>query len=211
MGVELKETNTSPIGRPSSLSTVRRTTEKGSGGTWSRSSWNSATSSSGKMPSPDERIWPSLMYVGPRRSKATRKRRDRPARERSVPRSLSHQASSALPMRTHTATTRAGLGRSVEETSWRASAAACARRSSTPTRSGPDWRQGIEAGSTVQGPRRVNAPMARSGESPSSGSREVCGPGVCPFSTTAEGAKGSPGSVPSVGVSVVTDASMATP
>ena len=61
MGTRSKETNTSASGRPRSSSMVRRTVEKGSGGTRSRSSRNSSTSSSGKMPSPDEMIWPSLM------------------------------------------------------------------------------------------------------------------------------------------------------
>ena len=60
-GTRSKETNTSARGRPRSSSMVRRTVENGSGGTRSRSSRNSSTSSSGKMPSPEEMIWPSLM------------------------------------------------------------------------------------------------------------------------------------------------------
>ena len=40
---------------------VRRTVAKGSGGTRSRRSRNSSTSSSGKIPSPEEMICPSLM------------------------------------------------------------------------------------------------------------------------------------------------------
>ena len=51
-----------------------RTTSKRSAGTRSRSSLNSLTSSGGNTPSPEERIWPSLMYVGPRRSNALRRR-----------------------------------------------------------------------------------------------------------------------------------------
>ena len=68
-----------PAGLPRSSSTTARTAEKGSGGTWSRQRLNSATSSGGKMPSPDDRICPSLMYVGPRRSAASRTRRERSA------------------------------------------------------------------------------------------------------------------------------------
>ena len=60
-GVRSNEVNTSASGRPRSSSMVRRTTANGSGGTRSRSRWNSWTSSSGKIPSPDEMIWPSLM------------------------------------------------------------------------------------------------------------------------------------------------------
>ena len=61
IGLRSNEVNTSARGRPRSSSTVRRTTANGSGGTRSRRSRNSSTSSSGKMPSPDEMIWPSLM------------------------------------------------------------------------------------------------------------------------------------------------------
>ena len=61
MGVGSNETKTSLSGRPRSSSIVRRTVANGSGGTRSRSRWNSSTSSSGKIPSPDEMIWPSLM------------------------------------------------------------------------------------------------------------------------------------------------------
>ena len=38
-----------------------------SGVTWSRQSLNSSTSSAGNRPSPEEMIWPSLMYVGSQR------------------------------------------------------------------------------------------------------------------------------------------------
>ncbi len=61
MGTRSKETKTSASDRPRSSSTVRRTVANGSGGTRSRSSRNSSTSSSGKIPSPEEMIWPSLM------------------------------------------------------------------------------------------------------------------------------------------------------
>ena len=61
IGDRSKDWKTSARGRPRSSSTVRRTSEKGSGGTRSRSSWNSSTSSSGKTPWPEEMIWPSLM------------------------------------------------------------------------------------------------------------------------------------------------------
>ena len=60
-GRRSNDANTSASGRPSSDSTTSRTTGNGSGGTWSRHLRNSATSSSGKIPSPDEMIWPSLM------------------------------------------------------------------------------------------------------------------------------------------------------
>ena len=60
-GTRSKEMKTSASGRPRSSSMVRRTAAKGSGGTRSRSSRNSSTSSSGKIPSPEEMIWPSLM------------------------------------------------------------------------------------------------------------------------------------------------------
>src|SRR5665213_955338 len=56
MGVRSNEVNTSARGRPRSSSTVRRTTVNASGGTRSRSSRNSETSSSGKMPSPEELV-----------------------------------------------------------------------------------------------------------------------------------------------------------
>ena len=61
IGVRSKRSNTSSSERPSSSSTTRRTSSNGSGGTRSRSSLNSATSSSGNRPSPPEMIWPSLM------------------------------------------------------------------------------------------------------------------------------------------------------
>ncbi len=61
MGELSKEVKTSARGRPRSSSTVRRTTANGSGGTRSRRSRNSSTSSSGKIPSPDEMICPNLM------------------------------------------------------------------------------------------------------------------------------------------------------
>ena len=64
MGTRSKEMNTSARGRPRSSSMVRRTVEKGSGGTRSRSRRNSSTSSSGKMPSPEEMIWPELDVGG---------------------------------------------------------------------------------------------------------------------------------------------------
>ena len=72
--------NTSSSGRPSSASTVARTTSNGSAGTWSRQRLNSSTSSGGNRPSPEEMIWPSLMNVGPSASAASRSRRERSAR-----------------------------------------------------------------------------------------------------------------------------------
>ena len=60
-GVRSNVANTSPSGRPSSSSTTTWTTSHGSAGTRSRHSLNSATSSAGKRPSPEEMIWPSLM------------------------------------------------------------------------------------------------------------------------------------------------------
>ncbi len=60
-GRRSNEAKTSSSERPSSLSTVARTSLKGSAGTWSRHFLNSSTSSSGKRPSPEEMIWPSLM------------------------------------------------------------------------------------------------------------------------------------------------------
>ena len=81
IGVRSNDANTSSRERPSSSSTTRRTSSNDSGGTRSRSSLNSATSSSGKRPSPPETIWPSLMYVGPRCPNAMRRRRDRSRRE----------------------------------------------------------------------------------------------------------------------------------
>ncbi len=50
IGVRSNEANTSSSDRPSSSSTTRRTSSNGSGGTRSRSSLNSATSSSGNRP-----------------------------------------------------------------------------------------------------------------------------------------------------------------
>ena len=61
IGMRSNDTKTSARGRPSSSSIVRRTVAKRSGGTRSRRSWNSSTSSSGKIPSPEEMICPSLM------------------------------------------------------------------------------------------------------------------------------------------------------
>ena len=52
--------NRSDRGAPRSDSTTARTSVKRSGGTWSRSRRNSATSSSGKSPSPPETICPSF-------------------------------------------------------------------------------------------------------------------------------------------------------
>ena len=60
-GVRSKVAKVVGILRPSSSSTTRCTTGHGSAGTWSRHFLNSVTTSSGKMPSPDERICPSLM------------------------------------------------------------------------------------------------------------------------------------------------------
>ena len=76
---------------------TRRTTPNGSGGTWSRHLRNSATSGSGKMPSPDEMICPSLMYVGPNRSAAMRSRREMPATDVSVPRSRTAHTATGKP------------------------------------------------------------------------------------------------------------------
>ena len=59
LGVEAAKISSS--GAPSSSSTTARTTANGSAGTWSRQRLNSLTSSGGNMPSPEERIWPSLM------------------------------------------------------------------------------------------------------------------------------------------------------
>ena len=70
------DVNTGSSGRPSSDSTVRRTTSNGSAGTWSRQRLNSSTSSGGNRPSPDEMTWPSLMNVGPSASAASRRRCD---------------------------------------------------------------------------------------------------------------------------------------
>ena len=60
-GVRSKWAKTDSSGAPSSDSTTWRTAHHGSAGTWSRHFLNSATSSSGKRPSPLEMIWPSLM------------------------------------------------------------------------------------------------------------------------------------------------------
>ncbi len=60
-GTSSKLEKTASSERPRSSSTTRRTTSKGSAGTWSRHLRNSTTSSSGKSPSPEEMIWPSLM------------------------------------------------------------------------------------------------------------------------------------------------------
>ena len=70
------DVNTASSGRPSSDSTVRRTTSNGSAGTWSRQRLNSSTSSGGNRPSPEEMTWPSLMNVGPSASAASRRRCD---------------------------------------------------------------------------------------------------------------------------------------
>jgi hypothetical protein len=60
-GVRSTQRNTASSGRPRSSSITWRTTVNGSAGTWSRQRLNSSTSSDGKMPSPDDTIWPSLM------------------------------------------------------------------------------------------------------------------------------------------------------
>ena len=76
---------------------TRRTASNGSGGTWSRHLRNSTTRGSGKMPSPDEMICPSLMYVGPSRSAAIRSRREMSAVDVSFPRSRTAQTASGRP------------------------------------------------------------------------------------------------------------------
>ena len=53
--------NTWSRGSPKSSSTIAFTLSKDSAGTWSRSSLNSATRGSGKIPWPDDRIWPNFM------------------------------------------------------------------------------------------------------------------------------------------------------
>ena len=161
-GVRSKETKTSASGRPRSSSTVRRTVENGSGGTRSRRRRNSSTSSSGKMPSPEEMICPSLMYVGPRRSNAGRSRRESPARDRSVPRSRRPQARSAPPSRNPTARTRVSDGRCSGRVSRWASAAAPRRSASMSPPASTGKRHSMVAGSTLQGPCGLNAPMLRS-------------------------------------------------
>ena len=60
MGVSSNHSKSSSSEPPRSISTTARTSAKVSGGTWSRSSLNSVTSSSGKRPSPPETIWPSF-------------------------------------------------------------------------------------------------------------------------------------------------------
>ncbi len=60
IGVGSNQSKSSSSDPPRSTSITARTSSKGSGGTWSRSSLNSATSSSGKRPSPPETIWPSF-------------------------------------------------------------------------------------------------------------------------------------------------------
>ena len=59
--VRSTDENTVPMGCPSSSVSTRPMTGHGSAGTWSRHHLNSATSSGGKMPSPEAMIWPSLM------------------------------------------------------------------------------------------------------------------------------------------------------
>ena len=61
IGSRSKREKTDSIVTPRSDSTTRRTCSNVSGGTRSRSSLNSATSSGGNRPSPDEMIWPILM------------------------------------------------------------------------------------------------------------------------------------------------------
>ena len=111
-----------------------RTCENGSGGTRSRRSRNSATSSSGNTPSPEERIWPSLIYVGPRVSNAGRSRRDSPVRDRSVPRSRMAHIPSAHPRCAPTRTALRPGGKRRRLTSLGASAATCDRSASMPVR-----------------------------------------------------------------------------
>ena len=60
IGVSSNHSNSSSSEPPRSISTTARTSAKGSGGTWSRRSLNSETSSSGNRPSPPETIWPSF-------------------------------------------------------------------------------------------------------------------------------------------------------
>ncbi len=56
IGVSSNHSKSSASEPPRSISTTARTSAKASGGTWSRSSLNSVTSSSGKSPSPPEMI-----------------------------------------------------------------------------------------------------------------------------------------------------------
>ena len=138
---------------PRSSSTVRRTTSKGSAGTWSRHFLNSSTSSAGNRPSPDEMIWPSLMYVGPRISAASRSRREITARLASVvsnfPRfcEISH-GPIALASRVETLTTRDPGGsfdglvsEGTSAWAWDRNVAASSthRTSSRRTFQGPSW------------------------------------------------------------------------
>jgi hypothetical protein len=104
--------NISDNGRPRSCSTMRRTDAKDSAGTWSLQSLNSETSSAGKTPSPEERICPSFMKVGPRSSNANRSRRERPERDLSGPlgRSINHQAPMDMPSLVPTLSTRPAGG-----------------------------------------------------------------------------------------------------
>ncbi len=60
-GTRSTEAKTRSRGPPSSSTSTRSMTGHGSGATWSRHHLNSATSSAGKMPSPEATIWPSLM------------------------------------------------------------------------------------------------------------------------------------------------------
>ena len=161
-GVRSIDVNTSASGRPRSSSIVRRTTANGSGGTRSRRSRNSFTSSSGKIPSPDEMIWPSLMYVGPRCSNAGRNRRDSPARDCGVPRSLAPHSTRGTPSRHATLSTRPSDGRCWGWTSVRARSAAWCRSVSTSGSPRPPVRQDMASGSTSHGASGVKAPRTRS-------------------------------------------------
>ena len=163
IGAVPKCSNTSPMGRPRSASTTLRTISNGSGGTWSRSSRNSPTSSGGNTPSPEERIWPSLMYVGPRRSNALRSRRERPARDisrrpnRSALRlSTRRQVRMARPRVSVVTRTRRPGGSRRLRSNFGTRSPVSARSCSFPVRQG----RGLPVRS--HGAASLNAPMARS-------------------------------------------------
>ena len=158
IGVRSKVAKIDSMLAPSSDSTTSRTDSNDSAGTLSRHFFISSTSSAGKMPSPELTIWQSLMYVGPRRSAASRRRRDTPAREVAPPRrrSPAAQMPTAPPSRPPTTTSRPRGG----SRRARVSSGTCRRVASRSTRMPrihASWSR-----STFHGPFSVNDPQVRS-------------------------------------------------
>ena len=72
MGVSEKLQNASSSGMPSSASTARRTSSKGTDAPVSRHERNSAATASPNMPGEDPMSWPNFMNVAPSSSNVLR-------------------------------------------------------------------------------------------------------------------------------------------